>query len=173
MCLALGIAGMFMQGYLLQPLIQCLGEKGLLVLSFLSGTCHNLLYGIARSQGPLYAALILSQLTKTNVPILSSLASKGASSNEQGRIQGALFATNAIANAVGPVSMEFVYNVTKDKMPGFMFIYAAGLYAVGTLVVSFIPARTSESSSAPSADQRSVDLEEPLLSPDSGTENET
>lgn len=169
----LGVAGIIIQGGLLQPLIACLGEKRLLVVSFVCGTCHNLLYGIAKSKEAIYVALIVSQLTKTNFPLISSLASKDVESHEQGRIQGALFAVGAIANAIGPLSMEYVYNITKNVSPGFMFIYAAGLYAIGTIIVSMVPAAApriiSETTSEPleegSANDNTCDgdLEEPLL----------
>ena len=157
-------------------MLQCLGEKGLLIMTFCSGTLHNLLYGVARNKTTLCVALMLSQLTKVNFPILSSLASKGTSTNEQGRVQGALFATNAIAYAVGPLSMEYVYHHTKNKKnfgPGFMFVYAAALYAIGTVLVALIPRKKTEQQAStgdiPTADCQQEgrgDLEEPLLPSD-------
>lgn len=192
MTLVLGIAGIFVQGVLLQPLIALLGEKGLLIASYMCGTFHNFLYGVARSKETIYVAFVVSQFTKTNLPIISSLASQNVDPHEQGRVQGALFATNAIANAVGPLLLEYVYHCTKnDKAtyflggPGFMFIVAAGLYAIGTVIVSFIPVQSaaeqqrqerplSDSAALPHGKHDSseglqetttVDLEEPLLSP--------
>ena len=168
MFLALGLVGILLQGGLLHPLVRLLGEKPLLVLTFVCGTIHNLLYGLAKSKTCIYLALILSQCTKLNLPILSSLASKDAHAHEQGRIQGALSATNSMATALGPLSMEFVYHHTKNNLgPGFMFVYAAGLYVVGTVLVSLIPMPqsmsegTDEALEAPTSDQ--ADLEEPLL----------
>ena len=123
MCFFLGAAGVIIQGGLLQPLIALFGEKGLLILSYICGAVHNFLYGAARSKATIYVALVFSQLTKTNLPLLSSLASKNVEAHEQGRVQGALFATNAIANAVGPLSMEYVQRRTqahwgKGKLKG-------------------------------------------------------
>jgi DHA1 family tetracycline resistance protein-like MFS transporter len=174
MFIGMGIAGILLQGFALQPLVQCLGEKGLLITTFCSGILHNFLYGVAKNKTTLGMALMLSQLTKVNFPILSSLASKDASSNEQGRVQGALFATNSIAYAVGPLSMEYVYHHTKNKKnfgPGFMFIYAAALYAIGTVLVALIPQKNTgqqgSTGDIPNVvecqhDER-ADLEEPLL----------
>jgi MFS family permease len=172
----MGVAGILLQGLALQPMLQCLGEKGLLIVTFCSGTLHNFLYGVAKNKTTLCVALMLSQLTKVNFPILSSLASKGTSTNEQGRVQGALFATNAIAYAVGPLSMEYVYHHTKNKKnfgPGFMFIYAAALYAIGTVLVALIPQKKTEQQAStgdiPTADCQQEgrgDLEEPLLPSD-------
>ena len=168
MFLGLGIAGVITQGLLMQPMQSCFGEKGLLVLTFLSGTLHNFLYGVARNKTTIFWALLLSQLTKLNYPILSSVASKDAAATEQGRIQGALFAVSSIGYALGPLSMELVYNRTKDNPrfgPGFMFVYAAGLYAVGTIVVAFIP---TKSASTGLGNQRSSSLHALLLNEEEG-----
>ena len=141
MFLMLGIVGLILQGGAVQPLVQWLGEKRLLVVTFAFGSFHNILYGLARTKFTIYIALMVSQLTKLNTPVLSSLASKDADKEEQGRIQGALSASNAIAFSLGPLTMEFVYHRTKNTNlgPGFMWFYAAMLYAVGTCLIAFIP----------------------------------
>ena len=141
MFLVLGVFGIVSQAGLLQPLSKAMGDKHLLVATFFCGVCHNLVYGIAKTKYGITLAFVMSQLTKLNFPLLSSLASRGASAQEQGRVQGALFATNAIANAIGPLIMEFIYRRTKDSSmgPGFMWIFAAFLYFVGAVLVSQIP----------------------------------
>jgi Na+/melibiose symporter-like transporter len=169
MTLALGIAGILIQGGLVQPITATLGEKGALILAFACGILHNFLYGSARTKYTIYAALILSQLTKINIPLLSSCASKEVDAHEQGRVQGALFAINAIGNAVGPVLVEFIYHhrSTAKLGQGSMFIYASIIYAIGTVVVSFLPDRPADSPT-PRMDEplrRAEELEEPLLNP--------
>ena len=165
--LVMGIVGVVIQAVLLQPMLHFFGEKGLLVVSFMSGTLHNFLYGVARNKVTLYFALSLSQLTKTNTPILASLASQDASVNEQGQIQGALYAVNALSAAIGPVIMQFVYKRTKDNIgPGTMFLVASCLYFGGTIVVSFIPVKPkieTETTALDESRQIMEDLEEPLL----------
>jgi DHA1 family tetracycline resistance protein-like MFS transporter len=167
MFLVLGICGILVQACFLKVLIEKLGEKGLLVTSFVCGTIHNTLYSIARSKETIYLALIISQLTKTNFPIISSMASKDVAKHEQGRIQGALFAVGAIGNALGPLSMEFVYHHTKNNLfPGFMFLYAACLYLLGTVVVWFVPVKRCERISDRVLEDEAVEsigLEDPLL----------
>lgn len=177
--LVLGLAGIVIQAGL-EPLIRLLGEKGLLITAFCCGTLHNFLYGIAQSKSTIYIAFIVSQVTKTNMPILSSMASKHVSPNEQGRVQGALFATNAIASAIGPMVLVYFYHLTKDKHPGAMFLCASGLYSIGTIVVSLTNVKEIEddsvSDSTSGADRRqsnindneyicpATSLEQPLLS---------
>jgi hypothetical protein len=208
MFFVMGILGIMFQAFLLQPMTQCLGEKGLLVTSFLSGTLHNLLYGLARDKRCIYVALAFSQLTKTNYPILSSLASKDASAHEQGQVvsfayfeflignghhgiigkcqwssllfhilsishhlfsrceqQGALFALNALGAAIGPLSMQAIYDKTKNTLgPGTMFFFASFLYAIGTVFVSCISSTKEAIAVAEEENIRTeTDLEEPLL----------
>ncbi|CAB9507854.1 Hippocampus abundant transcript 1 protein [Seminavis robusta] len=135
--------GVVIQAFFLQPMLNLFGEKNLMVIAFVSGTCHNLLYGLAKTKNTILVALCLSQLTKVSFPLLSAYASKSASVNEQGRVQGALFALNALANAVGPMILEFVYDHSKNGHslfgPGSMFVCASGIYAMGTIMVTFLP----------------------------------
>lgn len=164
MLFIMGIVGVVIQGVLLELLLTCFGEKGLLVVSFLSGTVHNLLYGLAKSKGIIYFALCLSQLTKTNFALVSSIASNNVSANEQGRMQGALFAVSAIANAIGPVTLRLIYDHTKGGKflgPGTMFVFTSVLYFVGTWFVTCIPGEKIKPSNT--RERSESNLEEPLL----------
>jgi hypothetical protein len=181
MFFVLGVVGVVVQGGMIQPMIRLLGEKTLLVTTFACGTLHNMLYAVARCKGTIYLALIVAQWSRLNVPLLSSLASKDVTKNEQGRIQGALFATNAVANAAGPLSMEFIYGRTKNNPhlgPGFMFVFASGLYFLGTLLVLLIPVSVPLSAvSEVDAGEETLsfdqsDLREPLLESNDHSDHE-
>jgi MFS family permease len=149
--LALGIAGIIFQAGLLSCLLRCLGERPLLVVSFVSGTLHNSLYCFARSKRTLYLALIASQLTKTNMPILSSLAGAQVSRLDQGRLQGVLSAVNALASALGPPlfmrwssrSDSSTDDDSSNNQTSHVFGYAALVYGFGVvlvMIVAMIPA---------------------------------
>lgn len=170
MILVMSFVAVAVQGFLIEPLLLCLGEKGLLVGSFLCGTLHNLCYGLARGKSLIYVAFCLSQFTKTNFPLVSSIASNNVSENEQGRMQGALFAVSALANAIGPVTLEAVYHCTKDGNgllgPGTMWIVASFLYGVGTVIVCLIPTDKTKTTNATSIHAEENDLEERLLPPE-------
>mmetsp|Transcript_30863 Transcript_30863/g.33190 ORF Transcript_30863/g.33190 Transcript_30863/m.33190 type:complete len:580 (-) Transcript_30863:20-1759(-) len=142
----MGILAVFLQGIGLQPLVYILGERGLLILSFLSGTLHNFLYGIARNKATITVALSLSQITKLNYPVLSSMASQHVGINKQGQIQGCLFSLNAVAGALGPIIMNYIYEDTKSSSfgPGTMFIFASFLYFLGTIAVYMIPTANTD-----------------------------
>ena len=64
----MGMLGIMFQAFSLQPLTQCIKEKGLVATSFLPGMLHNFLHGLARDQRCIYVALAFSQLTKINYP---------------------------------------------------------------------------------------------------------
>ena len=96
-----------------------------------------------------------------------------------------MFALHALANAIGPMLLEIVYNHSKngDSLlgPGSMFLVASGLYAVGTFLVCFLPKIDITNGTAPpstetlaaveicAGEQRDVDvarinsLQQPLL----------
>lgn len=166
MFFVMGIIGVVMQAFLLHPLTVCMGEKMLLIATFLSGTLHNLLYGVSRNKEGIYVALCLSQFTKLNMPLLSSVGSKGADENEQGQLQGSLFSINALSAAVGPLLMQVIYDHTKDTFgPGTMFVFAAGLYFLGTISIAFMPitGRTNDVI-VDTSDTTSDELAQPLIS---------
>jgi DHA1 family tetracycline resistance protein-like MFS transporter len=134
-----GLLGVLVQAVLLKYLISLLGERGLLLASFCSGTVHNLIYGLAPKKWMLYFGLCLSQLSNTNNPLISSLASKCVADTEQGRIQGALFSLTSLAEAIGPICFNFVYHHFNLVGPGTMFLFGAVLYSLGLVAVWCIP----------------------------------
>eukprot|EP00977_Amphora_coffeiformis_P011735 scaffold2850_cov175-Amphora_coffeaeformis.AAC.1 len=140
-----GVMGVLVQAVLLKYLISLLGERGLLLASFCSGTIHNLIYGLAPQKWMLYFGLCLAQLSNTNNPLLSSLASKCVSDTEQGRIQGALFSLTSLAEAMGPVCFDYVYRHFHWGVagPGTMFIFGALLYSLGLITVSWTPHKST------------------------------
>lgn len=176
MFLVFGAFGIIIQSFLLKPLSRYFGDKTLLIMAFISGTCHNALYGLASNKSTILAALCLSQVTKVNLPLLSSFASRGVSSLEQGRVQGALFALQALGNAIGPTLLEAVYNRTKDYQhgtillgPGTMFFIGSCMYGFSAFLAVFLPVQDSVESSNRLNQQSTTsniedrDLQEPLL----------
>lgn len=55
-----------------------------------------MLYGCSSEKTGISIAFVISQVTKLNFPLLSRMASKMVDQNEMGRVQGALFASNAM-----------------------------------------------------------------------------
>jgi DHA1 family tetracycline resistance protein-like MFS transporter len=146
------ICGIMIQAFALKFLVDYFGDKNLLMGTFICGTIHNLCFGLAKSKGMIYVALALSQLTKINFSLLTSMGSNTVGVTEQGTMQGALSSLSALANALGPVSLNLIYEHTKDCAypgPGSMFIFASFLYAAGTLAMSTMPSKSTPIVSSP------------------------
>jgi len=116
-----------------------MGEQRLLVTSFISGVMHNLVYGLARTKLLLYVGMCMSHITGISGPLLSSAVSRNVEPTEQGRSQGALSALTALAEAIGPVFINYVYRNWHFCGKGTMFVVAAFLYLLGTIAVFCIP----------------------------------
>lgn len=141
---ATGIVGLVVQAGLLKYLVSLLGERSLLIVSFFSGAAHNLIYGLAPNIFVIYFGMCLSQLSNTNGPLLSSLASRSVAITEQGQIQGALFSLTSVAEAIGPICLNFVYRHWHIFGSGTMFVLGSFLYILGAISVSFVPPKQTD-----------------------------
>ena len=144
MMFATGIVGLVVQAGLLKYLVSLLGERSLLIVSFFSGAAHNLIYGLAPNIFVIYFGMCLSQLSNTNGPLLSSLASRSGAITEQGQIQGALFSLTSVAEAIGPICLNFVYRHWHIFGSGTMFVLGSFLYILGAISVSFVPPKQTD-----------------------------
>lgn len=140
-----GVMGFIVQAGLLKYLISLAGERKLLIATFGSGVIQNLIYGLAPSLGVVYVGLCFGSLTNVNNALLSSTASQLVMSTEQGQIQGALFGLSALAEAIGPVTFNFVHKNWHIFGHGTMFVVGAILYAIGLVALSLMPKRLDSS----------------------------
>ena len=100
--------------------------------------------------------------------------------SEQGRIQGALYSLQALASGVGPILLRIVYSQTKNSSffgPGFMFIFAGGLYLIAVGIACALPKELANSSRRRRDSSNGIDEEDdeddvdyiPLYTPDEET----
>ena len=140
---AMSLVGVLIQVFLLNRVIGVFGEKKTLILGFFFGTFHNVIYGIANSQQTIFAGLLLSEFTGLTYPVLIAMRSFNVGEEEQGHVQGAFFALASIANGLGPVCLQAIYDRTQNLPypgPGSMFLFASVVYFTGTVVACFLPA---------------------------------
>jgi MFS transporter, DHA1 family, tetracycline resistance protein len=123
--MVLGILGIFMQGVVLKHANTLFGERQLLMICFALGAIHNAMYGLAHTKSSIFLAAAVGTVGAMAFPTISAIKANNVESSEQGRIQGALYSISAVASAIGPVGMRFIYHYTKDGAwfgPGSMFI---------------------------------------------------
>lgn len=169
MFMLVGILGILVQGILLKPLNDCLGERLVIVVAFFLGAVHNFLYGMAKNKATIFIAVVISTFLGMSFPTISAIKSNNVDESEQGRIQGALYSLSALASGVGPVLLRVVYHHTKDLPypgPGSMFIFAAFLYLVATGFACALPKdqanskRRNSEEDIPIFDQEEIDIVE-------------
>eukprot|EP00591_Stephanopyxis_turris_P003759 CAMPEP_0195526592 /NCGR_PEP_ID=MMETSP0794_2-20130614/27743_1 /TAXON_ID=515487 /ORGANISM="Stephanopyxis turris, Strain CCMP 815" /LENGTH=513 /DNA_ID=CAMNT_0040657319 /DNA_START=39 /DNA_END=1580 /DNA_ORIENTATION=+ len=152
----IGVLGVFVQGVILKPLNDCIGEKLILVIAFLFGFIYNFLFGIARTKVAVFIATAISAFAAMSFPTVSAIKANNVAEHEQGRVQGALYSLVSLSNALGPLSLQFVYNYTKDNKfpgPGTMFIFAAFLQLVAVALACILPKKKTDSRYLDNVDQ--------------------
>ncbi|GKY96168.1 hypothetical protein MPSEU_000576600 [Mayamaea pseudoterrestris] len=138
----MGILGIFVQGVVLKVMNDLIGERHIVTLCFCLGSLHNVIYGLAKTKAAIFVAVAISSFGAMSFPTISAIKANNVEASEQGRIQGALYSLSALASALGPVTLRFVYHYTKDGAflgPGSMFIVAAGLYLVAVYCAHLLP----------------------------------
>ena len=113
--LLLGAVLLLLQGLALKPLVARLGEAGVLLLACAACTAYDyaLAAAAAASAGAWVAFAICGSLAMLGTlifPSLSALMSQAADEKEQGNIQGALHAAQALAQAAGLLCFPRIYS---------------------------------------------------------------
>ena len=88
--LIVGSLGVIVQGFVLKPLNDLMGEKKVLTLAFSVGIFVNILYGVAPSKKVIFLAIACASLIGMSIPTISAIKSNNFDNIEQGRIQGSL-----------------------------------------------------------------------------------
>jgi Major Facilitator Superfamily len=140
--LLIGLLGILVQGVLLKLFNDCIGEKRVVIFSFLVSAFHNVLYGVAKSKRTIFIAAAIAPLSNMAFPTISALKSNNVRDSEQGLIQGALYSLQAIASGLGPMIMRAVYHFTKDGAffgAGSMFVVAGGIMMIAVGLAHDLP----------------------------------
>ena len=138
----MGLLGVFVQSTLLKLINECLGERRVIILSFGLGVISNSLFGLAQHKRAIFVGGAISPFVNMAFPTISAVKSNNVDESEQGQVQGALYSLQALAMALGPVSMRFVARVAKNfdvGGPGSMFVFAAFLYVIAVCCGYFLP----------------------------------
>lgn len=145
MFVLIGVLGILVQGILIKPFIQFIGEKHVIVMAFIIGSLVNVLYGIASEKWMIFAALPLGSFVGMSFPTISAIKSNNVKQNEQGRIQGALSSVQALASGAGPMALRVIFRFTQDTVPGAMWLFAAFLYLIATGFALTLPSDKANS----------------------------
>jgi DHA1 family tetracycline resistance protein-like MFS transporter len=151
---AFAVLGAVVQGTLIRPVVNRLGDKGTLIVG-LALAVTGLLAVTATRTVPLFALALVPLALGIGFghPTVSSLVSRAARADEQGRVQGAASVVESLGRTIGPVWGTAVLQRFGEAMP---YATAAG-FLLMTLVLSLgyqvgdaeaVPARAPASSSS-------------------------
>ena len=70
-----GVLGIVIQGAVLKPLNDCIGERRVIVVAFLFGVLNNVMIGLATTKGVLFAAIAVGVFTSMSFPTISAIKS--------------------------------------------------------------------------------------------------
>jgi len=161
----IGLLGILVQGFLLKPFTDLIGERLVVVVAFIMGAITNTLYAFAPSKQFIFLAVCFSSFGGMSFPTISAIKANNVEKFEQGRIQGALYALSSLASAVGPCLLRLAYQKTKDTtQPGAFFLVATAFFIVATFCGWALP--EDKANSVPqrgNANDAEQAFEEPLM----------
>ena len=111
-----GVALAVVQGALVGPAVERLGEGRTALLGLTLSVLSYVLYGLADNQWVFYAAIVLSSSGGLVAPSVQGALSSRVAPEAQGLLQGALAGVNNLANVVGPLLTAglFAYAVSRS-----------------------------------------------------------
>ena len=131
---AFGVLGAVVQGGFIRPTVRRLGDKGTFILGLACAVVGLVGAGLAHSVVQLSVALVpLALGIGFGHPTVSSLVSRAARGDEQGRVQGAASAVESLGRTIGPVCGNAALQHFGEAMP---FYSAAGVLAMTVLLVA-------------------------------------
>ncbi len=152
--LALALVGLLsavVQAGLVGTAVRVLGERGAILTGLGLGVMQYLLLGAARTDGLLYASIVLGSLAGIAGPAIQGLISRRVDPTEQGRVQGALTSVQSLVGIAGPLVATSVFAAftrpgNPYHEPGAAFYLAALLSLAGTVVAGVVLRRAGRQS---------------------------
>lgn len=140
----MGVFGIVVQSIGLKALIERVGERKTIIISFAFGTIQNLLYGVARDKTTIFIGNAIGSGVSMAFPTISAIKANNVQESEQGRIQGALYSVQAVASGLGPTLMRRVYGWSRNGTtilwsPGTMYLFASLFYVAAVYFASYLP----------------------------------
>jgi DHA1 family tetracycline resistance protein-like MFS transporter len=127
-----GLLGAVIQGGFIRPLVHRLGDRTTFLVGLAFGVVGLVGSGLTHSVGVFAVMLVpLAFGMGFGMPTLSSLVSRSAQGNEQGRIQGAASAIESLSRTVGPVWGTALLQGMGESSP---FVSAAAFLLVTLLL---------------------------------------
>ncbi|TDH72946.1 hypothetical protein CCR75_003783 [Bremia lactucae] len=160
-----GILALVGQILILKPLVNCVREKGVIVIALVANTIGASGFALTAyypHKWLIYALCIPGCISDLSLPAISALKSMNVSEKEQGRLQGSIYGARSIFEALGPVIFASLYGAMTTQSiwsQAFPYMLASLLYLLGIGMALWLPAGKGVSS------RDFVAASAPLMSP--------
>jgi DHA1 family tetracycline resistance protein-like MFS transporter len=138
-----GVCSALVQGVLVGPVVERLGERRTLILGVACGAVGMAIYGVAPTGWMFLIGVPVMSLWGLAGPAILGLMSRMVSSSEQGQLYGANTALTSIATLIGPGLFALPFSALLDRLPGVSFDLA-GLILLMALAVGWWVTRTPD-----------------------------
>ena len=151
--MGVGVFSIIVQGGLVKPAVQRLGERGSLYAGLLFGIVGFAGFALAPTPFWMWSVLPVFALMGLFGPGLQSLMSQRVAAHEQGKLQGANGSITSIAGLIGPglFTLTFAHFIDKGRtwtLPGAPFFIAAVLLLLA-LLLAVQAARPDQAATSP------------------------
>lgn len=137
--MAVGVASVFVQGFLLQRLLKRFGPARLATFGLVSSTIAYLLWALAYQGWMMYAVIAFNLLGFTVAAAIQGIVSNAADPRTQGQSMGAVASLGSLAAVVAPLIGAPLLGVVSHLPPddwrvGAPFFFCAALMVVSTVL---------------------------------------
>jgi DHA1 family tetracycline resistance protein-like MFS transporter len=134
-----GVASMVVQGGLIRPVVKRAGERRALAAGLAFGAAGMAIYGLAPTGAAFLTGIPVMALWGFAGPSAQSLMSRRVDPSEQGQLQGAVSAMQAITGMIGPAlfTQAFAQAIRPGPgphLPGMPFLLAAAMLAAALAI---------------------------------------
>jgi MFS transporter, DHA1 family, tetracycline resistance protein len=149
-----GVCLAIVQGGLVGPVVQRLGEGRTALLGLTVSVLAYVLYALAPNVWVFYAAIVLSSATGLVVPAIQGALSSRVAPEEQGLLQGALTGLDNLSNVIAPplIAGLFAYVISRDALSSAPLFLCAVLELAALLIAwwgfSRLPTPVTQGSSS-------------------------
>jgi DHA1 family tetracycline resistance protein-like MFS transporter len=138
-----GFASIIVQGAVVGPVTQRIGERAALMLGLAFGVAGFLVFALAKTDAEFWIGIPLLALWGLESPACMALMSRLVGGSEQGRLQGANSSVTGIANLFGPAlftqTFAFAIGAGRDwQLPGAPFLIATLLLALAGILALWV-----------------------------------
>ncbi len=136
--LSLGLFGLFhaiVQAFLIGPIGKRLGERGTLLLAIAADMASYIGLALLSNGACVWLLIPLFCVGGMGMSVLSAVISKQVSEDRQGQLQGVMSSLQSLAAIIGPVMILNVYFLSRDVVPGLVWMIGASLYLLALPIV--------------------------------------